>query len=266
MAASTTFNLAEQVGATRLAVATMIAFGASIACAQEAAKAPLASPHLVAWPDAALSAQLDEVAPAAKIDSTKVGHYGYGEKATEQQISGWAIEVRPDGVGLPIGSGTVSHGADVYAQYCAACHGTFGESVDNFPKLAADTPLTGDQPSKAIGNYWPYATTLFDYVNRAMPYPAPRILSNDDVYAITAYILNLNDVVPEDFVASAQTLAEVKMPNRNGFSVIDPRPDTTDAECMKNCLTPEAVKITSTAEGRDLTPKSTGPLDEMTPQ
>ena len=174
--------------------------------------------------------------------------------------------MRPDGQGLPPGSGTVAHGGDVYAQQCAACHGTFGEGEARYLKLAGYDKLTGDQPTKTVGNYWPYATTLWDYINRAMPFPAPHSLKADDVYAITAYVLNLNNIVPDNFVADRDTLPQVKMPNRHGFILHDPRPDTAEKECMANCVPPAAIKITSTAEGKDLTPRPIGPLDEMQPK
>lgn len=209
------------------------------------------------------AAQLANSAPTVAARSDRVEHYGYGTVPSAQQIAGWSIAVLPDGRGLPPGSGTVDHGADVYAQQCAACHGTFGEGEGRFPKLVSDSKLTGDQPTKTVGKYWPYATTLWDYINRAMPFPAPHSLSADDVYAITAYVLNLANIVPENFVADRESLPKVKMPNRHGFILLDPRPDTADKECMAHCRTPDEVKITSTAEGKDLTPRTAGPLDEM---
>lgn len=192
-----------------------------------------------------------------------VDYYGYGTVPTAAQIAGWSIAVRPDGQGLPPGRGTVDKGADIYAQNCAACHGTFGEGEGRFPKLAGGGKLTGDRPVPTVGNYWPYATTLYDYVNRAMPFPAPHSLKPDQIYAIVAYILNLNNIVPNNFIADAKSLPQVKMPNRHGFIWKDPRPDTHDKECMTNCRNPAAVKISSTAEGKSLTPRETGPLDEM---
>ena len=194
------------------------------------------------------------------------GHrFGYGTVPTERQIAGWSIAVRPDGQGLPQGRGSVDEGANVYAEQCASCHGTFGEGEARFPKLAGEGILTGDRPEPNVGTYWPYATTLWDYINRSMPFPAPHTLSADQVYAITAYVLNLNNLVPNDFVADLNSLPKVEMRNRNGFIWTDPRPDTKDAECMSNCRDPAGVKINSTAEGKDLTPRTTGPLDDMRP-
>ena len=195
------------------------------------------------------------------------GYYGYGKTPTAAEIAGWNIDVRPDGESLPPGHGSVAHGADVYAQQCASCHGTFGEGEGRYPKLAGGKgTLRDDRPEPTVGSYWPYATTLWDYINRAMPFPAPHTLSSDDVYAITAYVLNLNDIVGNDFITDAKSLPKVQMPNQNGFILPDPRPDTFDKPCMKNCRNPASVKITSTAEGKDLTPKTTGPLDLMEPK
>ena len=196
------------------------------------------------------------------------GHFGYGTVATSEQIAGWNIDVRgEDGAGLPPGSGSVSKGESVFADQCAACHGTFGEGEGRFPKLAGGKgTLKDDRPELTVGSYWPFAPTLFDYINRAMPMPTPHTLSADDVYALTAYILNLNDIVPGDFVADKDSLPKVKMPNHDSFLWKDPRPDTAARPCMSACANPADIKITSTAEGRNLTPRTTGPLDTMQPK
>ncbi len=201
-------------------------------------------------------------APAVPTAQLPADHYGYGRAPTQAEIDGWAIAVRPDGQGLPPGKGSVSQGADLFVQHCAVCHGTFGEGVARYPKLAGGDKLSADRPQKTVGNYWPYATTVWDYVNRAMPFYLTHTLSADEVYALTAYILNLNNIVSGDFVANAQKLPQVAMPNRDGFIWKDPRPDTKDSECMSACRKPDEVKITSTAEGVGLTPSTTGPLDE----
>jgi S-disulfanyl-L-cysteine oxidoreductase SoxD len=193
------------------------------------------------------------------------GYFGYGRAPTQAEIAGWAISVRPDGQGLPPGKGNVSQGTEIYMDQCSACHGTFGEGAERYPKLVGGS-LKGDRPEPTVGSYWPFATTLFDYINGAMPFPAPHQLSADQVYAITAYILNLNNIVDSDFVASRDTLPKVKMPYHDRFTWKDPRPDTKNAECMKSCVDPAKVKIESTAEGKELTPRTTGPLDEMKPK
>jgi len=204
-------------------------------------------------------------APAWADETHAPGYYGYGRAPTAAQIKGWAISVRPDGQGLPPGKGNVNDGANIYADQCAACHGTFGEGEGRYPKLSGGS-LKGERPEPTVGSYWPFATTLFDYINSAMPFPAPHTLTADQVYAMTAYILNLNNLVPNDFVANAETLPKVKMPNHDHFIWKDPRPDTHDKECMKDCVEPAKVKIESTAEGKGLTPRTTGPLDEMQPK
>ena len=198
----------------------------------------------------------------------EVRKFGYGRPATAEEISGWNIDVRgEDGAGLPPGKGSVDQGTNVYAEQCSACHGTFGEGEGRFPKLTGGNgTLTSDRPEPTVGSYWPFAPTLFDYINRAMPMPAPHSLSADDVYALTAFVLNLSNIVSNDFVADKDSLPKVKMPNHDSFTWSDPRPDTAGAPCMKACKDPKTVKIKSTAEGLDLTPRTTGPLDDMQPK
>lgn len=215
---------------------------------------------------AALASACLTVAAGPATDQHPAGYYGYGTALTQVQIDGWSMGVRPDGQGLPPGHGSVSDGDEIYQAVCAACHGTFGEGAARYPKLAGEGSLTGDRPEPLVGNYWPYATALFDYINRAMPFPAPHSLAPDQVYAVTAYVLNLNNVVPDSFVADRVTLPQVKMPNRDGFTWTDPRPDTHNTTCMQNCVPPDAVKITSTAEGKGITPRTTGALDKDLPQ
>jgi cytochrome c len=193
------------------------------------------------------------------------GYYGYGTTPTKAQVEGWAIAVRSDGQGLPPGKGSVSEGANIYVDQCAACHGTFGEGEARYPKLAGGE-LTGERPEPTVGSYWPFATTLFDYINRAMPFPSPHQLSADQVYAMTAYILSLNDIVDNNFVADRESLPKVKMPHHDFFIWHDPRPDTSAKECMKDCIDPKSIKIESTAEGKNLTPRTTGLLDDMKPK
>ncbi len=193
-------------------------------------------------------------------------HYGFGTTPTPAQIEGWAIAVRPDGQGLPPGSGSVHDGDDLFSALCSTCHGTFGEGAGRYPRIAGEGKLTGDRPEQTVASYWPYATTLFDYINRAMPFPTPHVLPPDQVYAITAYVLNLNGLVDDNFVADAKSLPQVKMPNVNGFIWKDPRPDTHDAACMSNCRAPGDIKVVSTAEGKSLTPRTTGKLDTAMPQ
>jgi cytochrome c len=143
----------------------------------------------------------------------------FGQPITESEAASWDISIGPDGVGLPPGSGTPAQGAAVYAAHgCAACHGDKGSGGSAGP-LVGGGPLTATDhdPQKLIGNYWPYATTIFDFVRRAMPWQQPKTLTNDEVYAVTAYILALNKVIGENDVINAETLPKVKMPNRDGF-------------------------------------------------
>ena len=154
------------------------------------------------------------------------GSFGYGRVATPAQIAGWDIDVRgEDGAGLPPGKGTVDRGADVYAEQCAACHGTFGEGEGRFPKLVGGVgSLRDERPEPTVGSYWPFAPTLWDYINRAMPMAAPHTLSADDVYALTAYILSLNDLVPHEFRCRSQQLAESQNAQSRQFHLDRPAP------------------------------------------
>jgi S-disulfanyl-L-cysteine oxidoreductase SoxD len=143
----------------------------------------------------------------------------FGQPITPADLAPWDISIAPDGVGLPPGSGTSAQGAKVYADHgCALCHGEKGSGGPSGP-LVGGGPLnsTDREPVKLIGNYWPYATTIFDYTRRAMPWQQPKTLTDDEVYALTAYILALNKIIGENDVMNAETLPKVKMPNRDGF-------------------------------------------------
>ncbi|HEY1611654.1 MAG TPA: cytochrome c [Paraburkholderia sp.] len=151
--------------------------------------------------------------------------YDIGTPVTGSALAAWNIDVAPDGHGLPAGSGDVAHGKAVFAAKCAMCHGAEGQGGIGDKLVGGRGTLASDKPVHTIGSYWPYATTLFDYIRRAMPYNAPESLSADDVYALSAYLLNLNGVVPASTRLDAKSLPKVKMPNRDGF-VPDPRPGT----------------------------------------
>ena len=177
--------------------------------------------------------------------SVRAGAYAIGKAATADEIAGWDIDIRPDGKGLPAGSGSVEDGEMLYEEQCASCHGSFGEGVGRYPVLAGGVgSLTEERPDKTVGSYWPYASTLWDYIHRAMPFPQPQSLTDEEVYAITAYVLYLNDLVEDDFVLSADNLASIEMPNKDGF-FLDDRPDTHNTACMKNCKDPASIRITS---------------------
>lgn len=154
--------------------------------------------------------------------------YDLGRKATQAEIGGWDIDVRPDGTGLPDGQGSVAQGNEVYDAQCETCHGTFGESNSYLALTGVKEKLN-------------YATTLYDYINRAMPFTHSKSLSADEVYAVTAYVLNLSDIVPADFVANKDTLPKVKMPNRDGLKPwpglmsVQGKPDVHNTSCMRDC-------------------------------
>ena len=141
-----------------------------------------------------------------------------GRPATPEEIALWDVSIGPDGAGLPLGNGSPQQGEAVYVAKCLPCHGEKGSGKPNDQLVGGVGTLTGDQPPvKTVGSFWPYATTLFDYVRRAMPFNTPRSLSDDEVYAVCAYILRLNGIIGEDAAMNAQTLAKVQMPNRDGF-------------------------------------------------
>ena len=139
-----------------------------------------------------------------------------GQPLTHADLATWELHVYPDGKGLPPGGGTMAQGAPIYAQKCAHCHGAQGKGAINAALVGAPPIKSIDAP-KTIANFWPYATTVFDYIRRAMPWTEPRSLTNDEVYALTAYILAMNKIIGEQEVMNAQTLPKVKMPNRDGF-------------------------------------------------
>jgi len=155
------------------------------------------------------------------------GPYNIGKLATEADIARVNIDVMPDGRGLPPGSGDYATGKQVYAAKCAACHGDRlqgGKGTGGAALIGGRGSLASGKPKKTVESYWPYASTLFDYVRRAMPFNAPGSLSSDEIYAVSAYILGEGKIIGKDEVMNAASLARVKMPNRHGF-VSDPRPD-----------------------------------------
>jgi cytochrome c len=188
-------------------------------------------------------------------------NYGIGHVATVEQIAGWNIDVRPDGQGLPPGKGSVKQGEQVYMDRCAACHGEFGESAGRWPQLAQGKgTLASNDPVKTVGSYFPYVSSVFDYVRRAMPFGDAQSLTNDELYAVVAYVLNLNDIVDDKFVLSKETWKQVKMPNESGF--FDDDRETSEKAfwnknpCMKDCR--PSVKIIGHAQAVDVTPDDKG--------
>jgi cytochrome c len=183
---------------------------------------------------------------------------GLGREALPEEIAAWDIDVRPDGLGLPPGRGSVKAGEELYLQQCAACHGEFGEGAGRWPVLVGGHgSLKSEGPEKTTGSFWPYASTTFDYIRRSMPYGNARALSDDDVYALTAFLLNMNGVVKDDFVLSKENFANVKLPNEANFY----DDDREKAEkhfwnrtpCMKDCK--RDVRVTGRARVIDVTPE-----------
>ena len=183
--------------------------------------------------------------------------FGLGRSATPQEIKAWNIDIRPDGSGLPEGSGNVGKGEEIYLEQCASCHGEFGEAVGRWPALSGgEDTLKDDDPVKTVGSYWPYLSTVWDYVNRAMPFGNAQSLSVNDVYAVTAYILNLNDIVDDDFVLSRSNFKDIEMPNKGGFYNDDRKVSKiwkAREFCMADCK--KHVEITARARVLDVTPE-----------
>lgn len=186
------------------------------------------------------------VAGSAQADGHK---YNFGAPASAEEIAGWDIDIRPDGMGLPVGSGNAIDGEEEYEVQCAACHGVFGEGEGRWPVLVGgEGTLADERPVKTVGSYWPYASTLFDYIRRAMPFTAPLSLSDQQVYDITAYVLYMNEIIEEDFELSNENLASVKMPNEANFFV-DDRPDVKNPRCMADCADPSTMMLASSLAG-----------------
>ena len=197
---------------------------------------------------------------------------GLGRPATDNEVASWDIDIRPDGKGLPVGSGSVIIGEELYTDNCASCHGDFGEGIDRWPELAGgfDT-LDSEDPVKTVGSYWPYLSTVWDYVHRAMPFGNAQSLSNDEVYSITAYIMYLNDLVDEDFELSNSNFEEVRLPNEQNFYQ-DNREDLENIiynrRCMKDCkkeaiITKRAVVLDVTPEEEDVSDNSNSNEDDI---
>jgi cytochrome c len=185
---------------------------------------------------------------AASASAADAGKYGIGRVATPQEIAGWDISVRPDGANLPAGSGSVGKGEALYEQKCAMCHGSFGESNEYHVLAGGRGTLETAEPLPTVGSKWQFATTLFDYIRRAMPLNTPESLSSEEVYALTAYVLFLNDILPPGATLDQHSLPLVKMPNAGGFTTahgfmrVDGQPDTHNIACMKDCPVSLAIR------------------------
>ena len=234
--------------------------------AQQAADAPAQRPAKQAAadapaeaPDAQDTAEVPEggLVAAAQANETSGTRFGLGRAALPEEVAAWDLDVSPDGTGLPEGSGDALTGEPLFEETCAVCHGSFAEGVGNWPKLAGgDGTLADDDPLKTVGSYWPYASTVWDYVHRSMPFGNAQSLTVDDTYAIVAYILYSNDLIEDDFVLDQDTLPAFELPNAQGF-VLDDRAETEYSAwrtepCMSDCK--DSVEITMRATVLDVTP------------
>ncbi len=182
---------------------------------------------------------------------------GLGTPATPDQVAAWDIDIRPDGKGLPEGGATPADGEQLYYDSCAICHGDFGEGIGRYPVLMGGFgSLTDDRPEKTVGSYWPYATTLWDYIHRAMPFGNAQSLSVEETYALTAYVLYLNDIVGYEEEINQANLAEVEMPNRDGFYLMEGPEFEPYEPCMEDCR--DTVEVIGKARILDVTPEDGG--------
>jgi S-disulfanyl-L-cysteine oxidoreductase SoxD len=182
---------------------------------------------------------------------------GLGRAALPEEVAAWDTDVQADGSGLPPGRGTVKQGEEIYVARCASCHGEFGQGAGRWPALAGGQgSLKADRPSKTIGSFWPQLAPLYDYTRRTMPWGNARSLTADETYAVVAFLLNLNDIVADDFELSHRNLSTIKMPNATGFFADDR--ETSEKKfwnknpCMKNCR--GEPKITGRAGDSNVTP------------
>ncbi len=226
----------------------------------EKKKAAVAAEKPTANPAIATGAEgKKELAKNAEVPGH--GTFHLGRVALDEEITAWDIDIRPDGAGLPDGRGTVSLGESIYTERCAACHGDFGDGRDRWPALAGGQgSLMKERPEKTIGSYWPYLSTVYDYIRRAMPFGDARSLTDDEVYALTAYVLYLNDIVTEeDFELSSENFTALHLPNEDAFIPDDRAQEghyaNRNEPCMNDCI-PGKAKVTMRARVLDVTPDS----------
>lgn len=210
-----------------------------------------------AKPEKGTAQQAVNAAAASSAGAAAAKVVALGRPALPEEIAAWDIDVRPDGLGLPEGKGSVKEGEEAFLEQCAVCHGEFGEGAGRWPVLAGGAgTLKSERPEKTIGSFWPDASTAFDYIHRAMPFGNGQSLTADQTYAIVAYLLNLNDIVKDDFVLSKENFTKIVLPNRPNF-FDDDREAAEKAfwnpnPCMKNCT--GEVKVISHARILDVTP------------
>ena len=183
--------------------------------------------------------------------------FNLGAIASPAEVNGWDIDVRPDGLGAPVGSGNALNGEEIYSEKCGFCHGDFGEGIDRWPELVGgEDSLNSYDPIKTTSSYWPYASTMYDYIYRAMPFGEAQSLSFDETYSIVAYLLYMGDIIDDDFEVSNDTIGTIEMPNKGGFLLPDPRPDVVRKSkilCMINC--DSNTKVIGRARDLDVTPE-----------
>ncbi len=183
---------------------------------------------------------------------------GIGRAALPEEIAAWDVAVMPDGRGLPEGRGDVFDGEDAWIDYCAVCHGDFAEGAGAWPPVVGGRgSLTDERPLKTVESYWPYLSTVWDYINRSMPFGAAQTLETDEVYAITAYILYSAGLVDDDFELTHENFTEVRLPNEGGFYIDDRAevefPEFQQEPCMSDCR--DAVEVSARASDIDVTPE-----------
>jgi S-disulfanyl-L-cysteine oxidoreductase SoxD len=197
---------------------------------------------------------------AQQVAAKSSAKIGLGRPALPEEVKAWDTDVGPDGHGLPVGRGTVKEGDALFQERCAACHGEFGQGAGRYPAIAGGIgTLKADRPDKTVGSFWPDASTVFDYIKRAMPFGNAQSLTDDETYALTAYVLNMNDVIKdENFELNEKNFASVKMPNAAAFYEDDR--ETSEKHfwkknpCMKDCR--PAPKVIGRAVSVDVTPDS----------
>jgi hypothetical protein len=192
-----------------------------------------------------------------RLSNSGEREFNLGELATKEEVAGWDIDVRPDGFGAPVGAGNALSGEEIYAERCGFCHGDFGEGIDRWPELiGGEDSLNSHDPIKTTSSYWPFASTMYDYIYRAMPFGEAQSLTVDETYSIVAYLLYMGDIIDEEFNLSNENIGEINMPNKDGFLLPDPRPDVASFEqsiCMNDC--DAALKVIGRARDLDVTPE-----------
>lgn len=252
--------------AERLLAATLLAGGlavAGVAVAEQPGGKPTAKAEKAGTDKARQAVNVPAAAPAPPVAAKAIA---LGRPALPEEIAAWNIDVRADGEGLPPGKGSVKEGEELFLQNCAQCHGEFGEGAGRWPVLAGGRgTLKSERPEKTIGSFWPYASTVYDYVHRAMPFGSNLSLTPDQTYAIVAYLLNLNDLVPEDYVLSKENFPKVDLPNEANF--YDDDRETSEKAfwkknpCMKDCS--GEVHVTARAQILNVTPDGDPPKGNL---